>query len=72
MAKQLIAAVNWSFDEILKLDARVDAKRKLILSLRMSLYLTPRARAGAIPNEKPEDKPKSAIDQLIDGQAKAK
>ena len=63
-------SVNCSMDEIVKLDARADAKRKMILSMRQSLFLTPRARAGAIPNEKPAEKPKSATDQLIDGLAK--
>ncbi|MGA2504214.1 MAG: hypothetical protein ABSG01_09010 [Anaerolineales bacterium] len=66
----LINSVNGAMDEIIKLDARVDAKRKMILAMRQSLYLTPRARAGAIPNEKPAEKPKSATDLLIDGHAR--
>ena len=67
---QLNNSVNWSMDQIIKLDARADAKRKMLLSMRQSLYLTPRARAGAAPSEKPVEKPKSAMAQLIDGEAK--
>ena len=40
------------------LDARLDGKRKHLLSLQMSLYLTPRSRAGVEPkrkDEKPDD-----------------
>ena len=67
---QVNNSVNWSYDEILKLDARADQKRKMILSMRQSLYLTPRARAGALPSEKQPEKPQSAMSQLIDGKVK--
>lgn len=38
------------------LDARLDGKRKLLLTFEQSLYLTPRSRAGVAPTLK--DKPK--------------
>lgn len=64
---QLTQAVNWAFDLILKLDARVDNKRKMLHTMRQSLYLTPRSRAGAQPTEREPEKPKSKMAQIIDG-----
>jgi hypothetical protein len=66
LIKQL-NAVNWALDEIVKLDARVDRKRALLYALRMALYLTPRSRAGVVPPEKAPEKPKSAMEKLLDG-----
>lgn len=66
MAK-LIAAVNWSLDEIIKLDGRADRKRALLHTMRQSLYLTPRSRAGVAPPEKPPEKPRSRMAEIIDG-----
>lgn len=66
-AYQLQNSLNHAFDEITKLDARVDIKRKLLLTLRQSLYLTPRSRAGVAPAEKPPEKPKSAMEKMLDG-----
>lgn len=60
-------SINWSFDEIVKLDARVDRKRSQLHTLRQSLYLTPRSRAGVSPPEKAPEKPKSAMEKLLDG-----
>lgn len=37
------------------LDARLDGKRKLLLALEQSLYLTPRSRAGVAPPAKPTE-----------------
>ena len=58
-------SVNWSLDEIIKLDARVDRKRSLLHTLRQSLYLTPRARAGFVPPEKPPEKPKTDMEKIL-------
>jgi hypothetical protein len=63
---RMLMALNHAFDEITKLDARVDIKRKLLLQLRQSLYLTPRSRAGVAPAEKPPEKPKSDMEKLLD------
>jgi hypothetical protein len=59
-------ALNETYELIAKLDARSDAKRKLLLTLRQSLYLTPRSRAGVEPQEKKKPKAKSQIAELLD------
>ena len=51
-----------AFEAVVKLDGRVDRKRALLLQWRQSLYLTPRARAGAAPDRK--EKPAEVIDPL--------
>ena len=64
----LTNAVNWAFDNSVKLDARVDQKRKMLHTMRQSLYLTPRSRAGFIPEEKPPEKKQSDMSRIIDGE----
>jgi phage terminase small subunit len=54
--------VTASFDAVVKLDGRADRKRDLMFKLQQSLYLTPRARAGAAPKEK--EKEKESIDPM--------
>jgi hypothetical protein len=49
------------------MDARLDGKRKHRLALEQSLYLTPRSRAGVPPPEKPPEKPKSGMGELLNG-----
>jgi hypothetical protein len=39
------------------LDARLDGKRKLLVAIEQSLYLTPRSRAGVAPTEKTKENP---------------
>jgi hypothetical protein len=48
------------------MDARLDNKRKLIVAMAQSLYLTPRSRAGVAPPEKPPEKPKSEMGDLLE------
>lgn len=55
-----------AYESIIKLDGRVDRKRALLLQHRQSLYLTPRARAGAAPNQKAPEEPKDPLEQLLD------
>lgn len=55
-----------AFDAIVKLDARADQKRKSLLQLRQSLYLTPRSRAGVAPKGKEEETPPDDLEQLLD------
>lgn len=55
-----------AFDAVIKLDGRVDRKRDLMLKLRQSLYLTPRARAGAAPPEKQPAEPEDPLAKLLD------
>ena len=68
--KELLSAVvelRMAFKDVVALDGRVDRKRALLLQLRQSLYLTPRARAGAIPAQKaPEETPDALEDLLND------
>lgn len=59
--------VNALFQRFQGMDARLDGKRKLLHVLSMSLYLTPRARAGVAPPEKPPAKKKSKMAALLDG-----
>lgn len=47
------------------MDARMDNKRKMLVGMAQSLYLTPRSRAGVAPPEKEPDEPKSEMDKLL-------
>lgn len=60
-------SVNWAEGVIVKIDARVDRKRALLHTLRQSLYMTPRSRAGVAPPEKPPEKPKTEMEKFLDG-----
>ena len=59
-AKLLAPRVTDSFDSIVKLDARLDQKRKYLLTVRQSLYMTPRSRTGQAPEKKDEKDPAAA------------
>lgn len=48
-----------------RLDARADRKRALLLQWRQSLYLTPRARAGAVAARKPPEQPVDELERLL-------
>ncbi len=65
-ALDLAVSALHAFDDIVKLDARVDRKRAELHKWRQSLYLTPRARAGAAPEKKVEPEPLSEMDKLLD------
>jgi hypothetical protein len=58
--------INSAYDDLMKLDARVDAKRKLLHLLRQSLYLTPRARSGINPSKKEKESPVDPFEQMLD------
>jgi hypothetical protein len=60
-------SLNSAEGMIVKIDARVDRKRALLLSLYQSLYLTPRSRAGVVPPEKPPEKEKTDMEKFLDG-----
>lgn len=49
-----------------KLDQRADRKRTLIHTLRQSLYLTPRARAGVAPSSKEVEPEKDDMEKLLE------
>lgn len=61
------SVVNALFQRFQGMDARLDGKRKLLHAMAQSLYLTPRARAGVPPTEKPPEKPKSEMEKILDG-----
>lgn len=54
-----------AFDAVIKLDGRADRKRALLLQLRQSLYLTPRARAGVAPAKKEEPEAPDELELLL-------
>jgi phage terminase small subunit len=55
-----------TFEMIVKLDSRADRKRSLLLQLRQSLYLTPRARAAAVPAKKEKPEEPDELEKLLD------
>lgn len=57
--------VSGAFETITKLDARADQKRKMLLQMRQSLYLTPRARAGVAPGDKEKEVPKDPFEEAL-------
>ena len=62
VASRVIDATN----EVVQLDSRADRKRDLLMKLRQSLYLTPKARAGAAAKTKTEDPPEDPFERLLD------
>jgi hypothetical protein len=60
------AQLQSAFTDVIKLDGRVDRKRAFLLQLRQSLYLTPRARAAAVPAKKEKPIPPDELEQLLD------
>lgn len=52
-------------DLLLQINNRIDGKIKLLQTLALSLYMTPRARAGAVPNT-PDKEPKDPQKDLFD------
>lgn len=52
-------------DAVVKIDARSDRKRTLMLQFEQSLYLTPRARAGVAPTKKEPDEPIDDLEALL-------
>ena len=69
---KLLDSINWSLGMIVKLDGRVDRKRALLHTLRQSLYLTPRSRAGVTPPEKEPEEPPSEMDKILEATTKLK
>jgi phage terminase small subunit len=65
-ALTMASKVTDAFDSILRIDGRVDRKRDLMFKMRQSLYLTPRARAGAAPTKKEKEEPPDEMEQLLD------
>jgi phage terminase small subunit len=60
-----LGAANALLQRFQGMDARLDGKRKMLVTIAQSLYLTPRSRAGvAIPEKEPEE-PESDMDRLL-------
>jgi len=55
-----------TYSDMIKLDGRVDRKRAFLLQLRQSLYLTPRARAAAVPEKKQKPEEPDELEKLLD------
>jgi phage terminase small subunit len=47
-------------EDILKIETRIEAKTKMLNQMALCLYMTPRARAGAIPQQ-PDKEPKDDL-----------
>jgi phage terminase small subunit len=60
----LLEQLTEAYEQITKIDSRADRKRALLLQLRQSLYLTPRARAAAAPKRKEADAPDTFGDEF--------
>ena len=53
-----IGMEKFGVDTMLKIETRIEAKTKMLNQMALALYMTPRARAGAVPNQpdkEPED-----------------
>ena len=61
-----LAQANALLQRFQGMDARLDGKRKMVVLIAQSLYLTPRSRAGVAPQEKPPEMPKSEMGDLLD------
>lgn len=60
------AILQGIYSNMIKLDGRVDRKRAFLLQLRQSLYLTPRARAAAVPEKKQKPEEPDELEKLLD------
>ena len=56
---------RFGVDTMLKVETRIEAKTKMLNQMALALYMTPRARAGAVPNQpdkEPEDENRDMFD----------
>ena len=68
----LVDKIQKAYEVIIKMDARVDSKRKLVFSYRQSLFMTPRSRTGVTPAEDPEKKgPEDPFEKKLNANLKA-
>ena len=68
LAKQLIQIVNkvqLAYKTVLEIDARLDRKRSSLLTYQQQMYLTPRSRAGVVPERAEEDSPLDEMEKLL-------
>lgn len=62
-----LSQVNALLTRLQGFDARLDGKRKLSHTMEMSLYLTPRSRAGVAPPTKEPETPLSPMEKMLRG-----
>lgn len=62
---QLVNKVQPAYKTVLDIDARLDRKRSSLLGYQQQMYLTPRSRAGVIPERAEEEDPLDAMEKLL-------
>lgn len=65
-ALSLADKISKLFETILKLDGRTDRKRDMLVKIRQSMYMTPRARAGTAPKVKATPPPEDPFETYLD------
>lgn len=68
LAKQLVQIVNKvqsAYKTVLDIDARLDRKRSSLREYQQLLYLTPRSRAGVVPERAEEGDPLDEMEKLL-------
>jgi phage terminase small subunit len=68
LSKQLVQIVNkvqLAYKTVLDIDARLDRKRASLLSYQQQMYLTPRSRAGVVPERAEEEDPLDEMEKLL-------
>lgn len=68
LAKQLVQLVNkvqLAYKTVLDIDARLDRKRSSLREYQQQMYLTPRSRAGVVPERAEEEDPLDEMEKLL-------
>ena len=68
LAKQLVQIVNkvqLAYKTVLDIDARLDRKRSSLLGYQQQMYLTPRSRAGVVPERADEENQLDEMEKLL-------
>ncbi len=68
LAKQLVQIVNKvqpAYKTVLDIDARLDRKRSSLLGYQQQMYLTPRSRAGVVPERADEEDSMDEMEKLL-------
>ena len=68
LAKQLLQIVNkvqLAYKTVLDIDARLDRKRSSLLGYQQQMYLTPRSRAGVVPERAEEEDQLDEMEKLL-------
>lgn len=68
LAKQLVQIVNKvqaAYKTVLDIDARLDRKRSSLREYQQQMYLTPRSRAGVVPERAEEENQLDEMEKLL-------